>query len=89
VVGPPGEEIYCDEWGRVKVQFPWDRSDKNNDQSSCWIRVAQGWAKRTWPLWTPWAMAAVVLAVAYTIYTIRLNAITQEVLVSLERILNL
>jgi type VI secretion system secreted protein VgrG len=48
VVGPPGEEIYCDEWGRVKVQFPWDRSDKNNDQSSCWVRVAQGWAGATW-----------------------------------------
>jgi len=48
VVGPPGEEICCDEWGRVKVQFPWDRSDKNNDQSSCWIRVAQGWAGATW-----------------------------------------
>ncbi|WP_419183315.1 type IVB secretion system protein IcmH/DotU [Pseudomonas moraviensis] len=45
--------------------------------------------KRTWPLWTPWAMAAVVLTVAYTIYTIRLNAITEEVLVSLERILSL
>ncbi|MCF5690135.1 type VI secretion system tip protein VgrG [Pseudomonas sp. PA-1-2A] len=48
VVGPPGEEIYCDEWGRVKVQFPWDRSDKNNDHSSCWIRVAQGWAGELW-----------------------------------------
>ncbi|KAA0984995.1 type VI secretion system tip protein VgrG [Pseudomonas sp. ANT_J12] len=48
VVGPPGEEIYCDEWGRVKMQFPWDRADKNNDQSSCWIRVAQGWAGATW-----------------------------------------
>ncbi|MEX5591761.1 type VI secretion system Vgr family protein [Pseudomonas orientalis] len=48
VVGPQGEEIYCDEWGRVKVQFPWDRADKNNDQSSCWIRVAQGWAGATW-----------------------------------------
>lgn len=45
--------------------------------------------KRAWPLWTPWALAAVVLTAAYTIYTIRLNAITQEVLVSLERILNL
>jgi type VI secretion system protein ImpK len=45
--------------------------------------------KRAWPLWTPWALAAVVLTVAYTIYTIRLNAITQQVLVSLERILNL
>ncbi|KRP69663.1 type VI secretion protein VgrG [Pseudomonas paralactis] len=48
VVGPPGEEIYCDEWGRVKVQFPWDRADKNNDHSSCWIRVTQGWAGATW-----------------------------------------
>ena len=48
VVGPPGEEIYCDEWGRVKVQFPWDRSDENNDHSSCWIRVTQGWAGATW-----------------------------------------
>jgi type VI secretion system protein ImpK len=45
--------------------------------------------KRAWPLWTPWALAAAVLTVAYTIYTIRLNAITQEVLASLERILNL
>jgi type VI secretion system protein ImpK len=45
--------------------------------------------KRSWPLWTPWALAAVVLTVAYTIYTIRLNAITGEVLLSLERILNL
>nr|WP_314569905.1 type IVB secretion system protein IcmH/DotU [uncultured Pseudomonas sp.] len=45
--------------------------------------------KRAWPLWTPWALAAVILTVAYTIYTVRLNAITQQVLVSLERILNL
>jgi len=43
VVGPDGEEIYCDEWGRVKVQFPWDRIGKNNEHSSCWIRVAQAW----------------------------------------------
>ncbi|WP_420232083.1 type IVB secretion system protein IcmH/DotU [Pseudomonas sp. ABY48] len=45
--------------------------------------------KRAWPLWTPWAMAAVVLTVAYTIYAIRLNTITQQVLVSLERVLHL
>lgn len=45
--------------------------------------------KRTWPLWTPWALAVVVLSVAYTIYAIRLDAITQEVLVSLERVLAL
>ena len=45
--------------------------------------------KHAWPLWTPWALAAVVLAGAYTIYSIRLNTITQQVLVSLERVLNL
>ncbi|MNY22308.1 hypothetical protein D3C86_1559080 [compost metagenome] len=45
--------------------------------------------QRAWPLWTPWAMAAVVLTVAYTIYSIRLNAITQQVLESLERVLHL
>lgn len=45
--------------------------------------------KRAWPLWVPWALTAAVLATAYTIYSLRLNAITQEVLVSLERILKL
>ncbi|WP_373873664.1 type IVB secretion system protein IcmH/DotU [Pseudomonas rhodesiae] len=45
--------------------------------------------KRTWPLWTPWALAAVVLATAYTIYSLRLKAITQEVLASLDQILKL
>ncbi|MGW8466398.1 type VI secretion system Vgr family protein [Pseudomonas sp. CLCA07] len=44
VTGPPGEEIYCDEYGRVKVQLPWDREGQNNEQSSCWLRVATGWA---------------------------------------------
>lgn len=44
VVGPEGEEIYCDEHGRVKVQFPWDRQGGGNEHSSCWVRVAQGWA---------------------------------------------
>ncbi|WP_077663961.1 type VI secretion system tip protein TssI/VgrG [Rodentibacter caecimuris] len=44
VVGPAEEEIYCDEWGRVKVQFPWDRQGNNDEHSSCWIRVSQGWA---------------------------------------------
>ncbi len=48
VVGPPGEEIYCDEWGRVKVSFPWDRESKNNEFSSCWVRVSQGWAGGSW-----------------------------------------
>ncbi|MCF6189957.1 MAG: type VI secretion system tip protein VgrG [Cocleimonas sp.] len=40
IVGPAGEEIYCDEFGRAKVQFPWDRYGKNNENSSCWIRVS-------------------------------------------------
>ncbi|MNJ26249.1 Phage-related baseplate assembly protein [compost metagenome] len=44
VVGPEGEEIYCDEYGRVKLQFPWDRYGNSDDQSSCWVRVSQGWA---------------------------------------------
>lgn len=44
VVGPEGEEIHCDEHGRVKVQFPWDRYADPNDTASCWVRVAQGWA---------------------------------------------
>jgi type VI secretion system secreted protein VgrG len=41
VVGPPGEEIFPDRYGRVKVQFHWDRYGKRDDKSSCWIRVAQ------------------------------------------------
>jgi type VI secretion system secreted protein VgrG len=44
VVGPPGEEIYADEHGRVKLQFHWDRLGKKNEKSSCWVRVAQMWA---------------------------------------------
>ncbi len=44
VVGPAGEEIYCDQYGRVKLQFPWDRYGASDDQSSCWVRVSQGWA---------------------------------------------
>ena len=44
IVGPPGEEIYTDELGRVKVQFHWDRYGDFNDKSSCWIRVAQSGA---------------------------------------------
>ncbi|MBK6520487.1 MAG: type VI secretion system tip protein VgrG [Polyangiaceae bacterium] len=44
VVGPPGEEIHTDELGRVRVRFPWDRSGRVGDTSSCWIRVSQGWA---------------------------------------------
>ena len=48
VVGPQGEEIYCDEHGRVKVQFHWDREGKQNEKSSCWIRVSQTWAGAGW-----------------------------------------
>jgi len=48
VCGPEGEEIYCDEYGRVKVTFPWDRYSKRNDRSSCWIRVASNWAGGMW-----------------------------------------
>ncbi|WP_342606999.1 type VI secretion system Vgr family protein [Vibrio tritonius] len=44
VVGPDGEEIFCDEHGRVKLHFPWDRYSNSDDLSSCWVRVAQGWA---------------------------------------------
>ncbi|MFM9271101.1 type VI secretion system Vgr family protein, partial [Halomonas elongata] len=44
VVGPEGEEIYCDEHGRVKVQFPWDRYAEPNETASAWLRVSQGWA---------------------------------------------
>ena len=48
VVGPPGEEIYCDEHGRVRVQFPWDRLGQDDDKSSCWVRVTQAWAGASW-----------------------------------------
>ncbi|RUE55923.1 type VI secretion system Vgr family protein [Pseudomonas aeruginosa] len=48
VVGPPGEEIYCDEFGRVKVQFPWDREGRHDEHSSCWIRVSQNIAGALW-----------------------------------------
>ncbi|MBF8791179.1 phage baseplate assembly protein V, partial [Pseudomonas asiatica] len=44
IVGPPGEEIFTDELGRVKIQFHWDRNGKYNDHSSCWVRVAQSGA---------------------------------------------
>lgn len=44
VTGPVGEEIYCDEFGRVKVEFHWDRAERNNEHSSCWLRVAGSWA---------------------------------------------
>jgi type VI secretion system secreted protein VgrG len=48
VVGPSGDEIYTDKYGRVKVQFHWDRQGKKDENSSCWIRVAQVWAGNAW-----------------------------------------
>ncbi len=44
VVGPKGEEIHTDEFGRVRLQFPWDRKGKLDENSSCWVRVSQAWA---------------------------------------------
>jgi type VI secretion system secreted protein VgrG len=51
VVGKSGEEIWTDEYGRIKVQFHWDRKGKKDDQSSCFVRVAQPWAGKTWGAW--------------------------------------
>ena len=48
VVGPPGEEIFTDKYGRIKVQFHWDREGEYNSDSSCWIRVATPWAGHRW-----------------------------------------
>lgn len=48
VVGPSGEEIWTDEYGRVKVHFHWDRHDASDEHSSCWIRVSQVWAGAGW-----------------------------------------
>ena len=44
VTGPVGEEIFCDEYGRVKVEFHWDRAELGSDKSSCWLRVSSSWA---------------------------------------------
>ncbi len=48
VVGPAGDEIYTDKFGRVKVQFDWDRLGKHDEKASCWVRVAQVWAGKQW-----------------------------------------
>lgn len=48
VVGKLGEEIWTDQYGRVKVQFHWDRLGTQDETSSCWVRVAQGWAGKNW-----------------------------------------
>jgi type VI secretion system secreted protein VgrG len=51
VTGPAGEEIYTDKYGRIKVQFFWDRQGKKDENTSCWVRVAQSWAGRTFGTW--------------------------------------
>ncbi len=48
VVGESGEEIYTDKHGRIKVQFFWDRQGKQDQESSCWVRVSQGWSGKGW-----------------------------------------
>jgi type VI secretion system secreted protein VgrG len=48
VVGPPAEEIFTDKYGRIKVQFHWDREGKRDADSSCWVRVATTWAGKQW-----------------------------------------
>ncbi|MDT7687904.1 MAG: type secretion system secreted protein VgrG [Acidobacteriota bacterium] len=48
VTGKAGEEIWTDKYGRVKVLFHWDQKGKNDENSSCWIRVDQGWAGKQW-----------------------------------------
>ena len=64
VVGPPGEEIYTDEYGRVRVKFFWDLSPgDDNGASSCWIRVMQPWAGPGFGhIWTPRVGMEVVVA---------------------------
>ena len=44
VVGPSGDEIFTDKYGRVKVQFHWDRLGRKDEKSSCWVRVSHPWA---------------------------------------------
>src|SRR5205807_1693456 len=54
VVGKSGEEIWVDKYGRVIVQFYWDRLGQKNEKSSCWIRVSQPWAGKNWgAIWIP------------------------------------
>jgi type VI secretion system secreted protein VgrG len=48
IVGPKGEEIYVDEYGRVKVLFHWDQEGQEDEKSSCWIRVSHPWAGAGW-----------------------------------------
>ncbi|MFD2233143.1 type VI secretion system Vgr family protein [Phaeospirillum tilakii] len=51
VTGKAGEEIWTDSYGRIKVQFPWDQLGKHDENTTCWIRVAQSWAGKSWGAW--------------------------------------
>lgn len=48
VTGKSGEEIWTDQYGRIKLKFHWDQSSAQDETSSCWVRVAQGWAGQQW-----------------------------------------
>ncbi|MDK4706629.1 type VI secretion system tip protein TssI/VgrG, partial [Rhizobium sp. CNPSo 4062] len=48
VAGPSGEEIHPDQYGRIKLWYPWDRRAKKDGSDTCWVRVAQSWAGGTW-----------------------------------------
>lgn len=48
VTGPAGQEIHVDKYGRVKLHFHWDRHDKSDENSSCWVRVSQAWTGKGW-----------------------------------------
>lgn len=52
VTGKSGEEIWTDKYGRIKVQFHWDQLGKNDENTTCWIRVSQSWAGKGWGAWT-------------------------------------
>ncbi len=54
VVGPEGNEIYTEKYGRVKVRFFWDRAENNDEEASCWIRTAVPWSGKQWGMvWVP------------------------------------
>jgi type VI secretion system secreted protein VgrG len=48
VVGKSGEEIWTDQYGRIKVKFSWDQSTPKDETSSCWVRVSTPWAGKQW-----------------------------------------
>lgn len=52
VTGPSGEEIHTDKFGRIKIQFPWDRLGEKNENSSCWVRVVMPWAGKQWGMFS-------------------------------------